>query len=192
MNSHVISTKINSGSKKARFLANRALLCAIVFLVYIPSGKAQPTACKTVRDIHDFVQIWNDAVIGPGGRSHACTLQLLTHDARITGVVMGKDGSSTRVVESPTEFVAWYEQRPNQTFWERTLHSSVEVYENVARVTRTYEVRASATSPVTSTGIEDFELIFDGHEWRAFSMLWQDATPGKPLPSRYLPKAPHP
>jgi hypothetical protein len=40
---------------------------------------------------------------------------------------------------------------------------------------------------VTSTGIEDFQLIFDGTEWKAFSLLWQDATPGKPLPKSYLP-----
>lgn len=143
--------------------------------------------CKPVHDVHEFVQVWNDAVIGPGNRSHACTLHLLTPDAKITGVVMGNDGKSTRTVESPEEFVGWYQKHASETFWERTLHSSVEVYENVARVTRTYEVRASATSPVTSTGIEDFQLIFDGHEWKAFSLLWQDATPGKPLPARYLP-----
>lgn len=165
---------------------NRYATVLSLVLILLTASCVQAEPCKTVHNIQDFVKTWNDAVIGSGSRSHACTLQLLTPDARITGVVMGKDGSSTRVVESPSEFVGWYEKRPNETFWERTLHSSVEVYENVARVTRTYEVRASPTSPVTSTGIEDFELIYDGHEWRAFSMLWQDATPGKPLPPRYL------
>jgi hypothetical protein len=62
-------------------------------------------SCKPVHDIHDFVQIWNDAVIGPGSRSHICTLHLLTPDAKITGVIMGKDGKSSRTVESPQEFV---------------------------------------------------------------------------------------
>lgn len=150
---------------------------------------AQSTpACPPVRDIHKFVQTWNDAVIGPGNRSHACTLNMLTPDARITGVILGKDGKSTRTTESPAEFVAWYQKHTNETFWERTLHSSVEVYENVARITRTYEVRASATAPVQATGIEDFQLIYDGQSWKAFAMLWQDTTPGKPLPSRYLPR----
>jgi hypothetical protein len=143
--------------------------------------------CPPVTDIKNFVHVWNDAVIGPGNRSHACTLSLLTSDARITGVILNKDGTSTRTVESPQEFVEWYQKHPTETFWERTLHSSVEVYDNVARVTRTYEVRATATGPVTSAGIEDFELIFDGHTWRAFSLLWQDASPGHPLPPRYLP-----
>ncbi len=158
------------------------VVCAPAILAQAPAT----TPCPPVREIGDFVQRWNDAVIGSGGRNHACTLAMLTPDARISGVVVGADGKSTRTVESPAEFVGWYEKRPSETFWERTLHSSVEVYENVARVTRTYEVRASATGPVLATGIEDFQLIFDGHEWRAFSMLWQDATPGKPLPGRYL------
>ena len=157
------------------------------------SALGQTNPCEPIRDVKRFVPVWNDATIGPGSRDRSCWLRMLTPDARITGVVMGKDGKSTRTVESPKEFLAWYEARPNEMFWERTLHSSVEVYENVARVTRTYEVRASATGPVLSTGIEDFQLIrvgdSDGGEWKAFAMLWQDATPGKPLPRRYLPVA---
>jgi hypothetical protein len=166
---------------------NRYALLLSVMQIFSAAACVHGETCKPVHDIRDFVQVWNDAVIGPGNRSHTCTLGLLTSDARITGVVPDKDGKPQRVIETPQEFVGWYQQHPKETFWERTLHSSVEVYENVARVTRTYEVRASATSPVTSTGIEDFELIFDGSEWRAFSMLWQDAVPGKPLPLRYLP-----
>lgn len=145
--------------------------------------------CASAHTIPEFLKAWNDAVIGPGSRSHACTLGMLTPDARITGVMPEKDGKVQRVVETPQQFVDWYRQHPNEMFWERTLHSTVEVYENVARVTRTYEVRDSATGPVKATGIEDFELIFVEGEWKAFSLLWQDAVPGKPLPSRYLPRA---
>lgn len=174
---------------KARFIASRALLFLLLYVgVAIGSLAQTPSpACHPVTDIHNFIQLWNDAVIGPGSRSHVCTLGLLTPDARITGVVPGKYGMPTLVVESPKEFVDWYQQRPTETFWERTLHSEITVYENVARVTRTYEVRTSENGPVTATGIEDFQLIFDGKEWRAFSMLWQDAVPGKPLPQSYLP-----
>ncbi len=160
----------------------------MLFLCGIVSATAQPATspCKPVHEIGDFVQVWNDAVIGPGSRSHVCTLGLLTPDARITGVIPDKKGKPQLVIETPQEFVRWYQQHPTETFWERTLHSTVEVYENVARVTRTYEVRASADGPVKATGIEDFQLIFDGKEWRAFSLLWQDAVTGKPLPTRYL------
>ena len=180
-------------SRKVLLLGWAFVLSACFTSAQTPTEKS----CRTVRDIREFVQVWNDAVIGPGSRSHACTLQLLTPDARITGVVLDKDGKSTRIVETPQEFVGWYEKRPNETFWERTLHSSVEVYDNVARVTRTYEVRSSPTGPVTATGIEDFELVRerstgDRSAWRVFAMLWQDASPGHPLPRRYLPNAKHP
>jgi hypothetical protein len=167
----------------------RLHLLAFAFLIPAAMHSQPNPSCPTVRDIHTFVQTWNDGVIGPGNRSHACTLSLLTPDARITGVILGKDGKSTRTTESPAEFVGWYQNHSNETFWERTLHSSIEVYENVARVTRTYEVRASATGPVQSIGIEDFQLMYDGQSWKAFAMLWQDATPGKLLPGRYLPHA---
>lgn len=175
----------------------RRLLLLVVFFgiaisTQLPAQSTAAPVCRPVRDVKDFVAVWNDAATGPGSTSHACTQFLLTPDARITGVVVGTDGKSTRVVETPAEFVDWYRKRPEQTFWERTTHSTVEVYENVARVTRTYEVRASESGQVTATGIEDFQLIFDGSAWRAFSMLWQDASPGKPLPSRYVPGSPQP
>jgi hypothetical protein len=176
-----------------------SLLTAVGVMAALPSPAQTPAplVCQSVRDVKTFVQTWNDAVIGLGSRSHACMLAMLTPDARITGVVIGKDGKSSPVIESPKEFVGWYEQRPNETFWERTLHSTVEVYENVARITRTYEVRSSPTGPVTATGIEDFQLVReraagDGSEWKVFAMLWQDATPGKPLPQRYLPDSRQP
>ena len=166
------------------------LWLVILILAAFHHAQAQ-SSCPTVHDLPDFLPAWTNAVIGPGNRSHQCTLALLTPDARITGVepdkTPGKDGHPNRIVETPEQFVAWYQNHPTQTFWERTTHSTIAVYENVARVTRTYEVRSTPTGPVTSTGIEDFQLIFDGKEWRAFSLLWQDATPGKPLPPGYLP-----
>ena len=163
------------------------LMIAAVLLLGLPSrGQSQSISCPPVLDPAEFNAAWTDAVIGPGNRDHTCLRQLLTADARIIGAVPGKAGLPALEVESPDEFIAWYEKRPTETFWERTLHSSVEVYENVARVTRTYEVRASATGPIQSRGIEDFQLIFDGHTWRAFSLLWQDEVQGKPLPRRYL------
>ena len=170
----------------------KSLLFSLAFTLACQFHAQSPAqSCPTVHNVSDFLPAWTNAVIGPGNRSHQCTLALLTPDARITGVepdkTPGKDGHPNRIVETPEQFVAWYQNHPTQTFWERTTHSTIAVYENVARVTRTYEVRSTPTGPVTSTGIEDFQLIFDGKEWRAFSLLWQDATPGKPLPPGYLP-----
>lgn len=99
-------------SKSALLLGWAFVLFACVGLTQTPAERS----CGTVRDLREFVQVWNDSVIGPGSRSHACTLQLLTPDARITGVVLDKDGKSTRIVENPQEFVGWYEKRPNETF----------------------------------------------------------------------------
>lgn len=143
-------------------------------------------ACPQVRNAGEFTAAWTSAVIGPGNRDHACLRQLLTPDARLVGAVPGNAGAESFVIESPDEFIAWYEKRGSESFWERTLQSSVAIYDNVARVTRTYEVRASSSGPIQSRGIEDFQLIFDGHCWRAFSLLWQDQVKGKPLPASYL------
>ena len=95
--------------KRARFLANRAL-CLVALLTgsAILALSQQPVpACPPVQDIHNFVQVWNDAVIGPGSRNHTCTLGLLTPDARITGVDPGKDGKPQPVIQTPQHIVGW-------------------------------------------------------------------------------------
>lgn len=157
-----------------------------LFAGVMPLAAGQSNSCKSAKTVEEFLMLWNNSVAGRGDRSRACTLQLMTSDARITGAITENDKPKL-IVENPQEFVRWYQEHPNEQFWERTLHSTVDVYENVARVTRTYEVRDSEHSPVKSTGIEDFQLIFRDGRWKAFAMLWQDASAKHPLPTRYLP-----
>jgi hypothetical protein len=150
-------------------------------------GQAAAPVCSPVLDAHEFVDAWTAAVVGPANRDRTCFRQLLSADARLTGAVPGKDGYPSLVVESPEEFIAWYQRRGSETFWERTLHSTVDIYDNVARITRTYEVRSTPAGPIQSRGIEDFQLFFDGRTWRCFALLWQDEVSGKPMPPRYQP-----
>ena len=182
------------GVKRSRESSTIRLVSAlaVVTAFAMPGSGAQtlrsgPPSCAAVHAASEFVEAWTSAVIGPGNRDHTCLRLLLSPDARLVGAVPGEDGHTSLIVETSDEFIGWYEKRGTETFWERTLHSSADVYENVARVTRTYEVRASPTGPVQATGIEDFQLIFDGREWRAFALLWQDEAKGRPLPRRYRP-----
>ena len=174
----------------ARFQWNRAIFFAA--LLFVPVlGITQPVAtvpCPVVHQAKDFAAAWTAAVIGPGNRDHTCLRQLLTKDALITGAAINDDGKTGRIVETTDQFIDWYEKRGTETFWERSLRSTLVVYNNVARMIRIYEVRGTANGPVTARGIEDFQLVFDGLEWRAFTILWQDEIPGKPLPHRLLAK----
>lgn len=168
----------------------KSLLFPLLFplLLTLATTLHAQAPCPTVHNLADFLPAWEAAVQGPGSRSHTCTLALLTPDARISGAMPNKAGFPSLTTESPAEFVGWYQNHPSEPFFERTLHSTTELYDNVARLTRTYEVRDTPTSPVKARGIEHFWLLFDGSTWRAFAMLWQDEAPNKPLPSIYLPK----
>ncbi len=162
-------------------------LFPLLLLIATTLHAQTPPPCPTVHTLASFLPAWEAAVQGPGSRSHTCTLALLTQDARISGAMPNKAGFPELTTESPAEFVAWYQNHPTEPFFERTLQSTTELYDNVARLTRTYEVRDTPTSPVKARGIEHFWLLFDGSTWRAFALLWQDEAPGKPLPSIYLP-----
>ena len=89
--------------------------------------------------------MWSSAPAAAAGAAARCNCsrqmplhyQALYSNSRTVTIDPASSSHRTR------EFVGWYEKRPNETFWERTLHSSVEVYDNVARVTSEGTLRSA-------------------------------------------------
>lgn len=79
-----------------------------------------------------------------------------------------------------------------EEFHECEIARTIEVFGNIAHVFSTYEARfdTSAKEPF-SIGINTIQLVNVGasgkEEWRVSSMAWNDQTPERPIPVRYLP-----
>lgn len=70
-------------------------------------------------------------------------------------------------------------------FTEHELNHVIHQYGNVATVLSSYESR-TATNPKVATGMNIFQLYFDGKRWWILSMVWDEQRPGNPQPPKLM------
>ena len=71
---------------------------------------------------------------------------------------------------------------------ERELAHRVHRYGNVATVLSSYEGKTAA-GKVVARGVNIYQVYFDGKRWWITSVVWDEETPGNPIPAELLEKA---
>jgi hypothetical protein len=99
-----------------------------------------------------------------------------------------RDGAA--VVMSPDDFIARAKPNFDQNgFFERPVANRIERYHDIAHVFSTYESRHKADDAAPFVrGINSFELVHIGEQWKIMTILWQAEDPAHPIPPAYLPK----
>jgi hypothetical protein len=73
-------------------------------------------------------------------------------------------------------------------FFERPVHNSEERFGDIAHVFSTYESRhASSDDKPFTRGINSFQLVRIGDDWKVLSIFWQEEDAAHPIPAAYLP-----
>ncbi len=74
-----------------------------------------------------------------------------------------------------------------RSFREKEIRRTGEYYGSVAQVFSTYIKEMNlADHPKPIRGINSFQLFFANNRWWITSVAWQDESPEKPIPERYL------
>ena len=88
-------------------------------------------------------------------------------------------------------FIAFFGGRVKQgtlrSFEEKEIARTGENYGNLAQVFSTYVKQmnlAAQAKPIR--GINSFQLYFKSNRWWIASVTWQDESPDKPIPEKYL------
>jgi hypothetical protein len=74
-----------------------------------------------------------------------------------------------------------------RSFEEKEIKRTGEYYGSVAQVFSTYVKQmnlADGAKPIR--GINSFQLFFKDNRWWIASVIWQDESPDKPIPGKYL------
>ncbi|MFQ5550626.1 MAG: nuclear transport factor 2 family protein [Gemmatimonadales bacterium] len=71
------------------------------------------------------------------------------------------------------------------SFFERELGRVVEQYGWIAHAFSSYESRTDPDGPVIDSGVNSFQLYFDGRRWWIVTILWDRASRAGPIPERY-------
>ena len=74
-------------------------------------------------------------------------------------------------------------------FFERPVATRLLRYGDMAQVWSTYETREAASDEKPNArGINSFELVRVGKEWKVLSILWQKEDAAHPIPPQFAPR----
>lgn len=145
-------------------------------------GSDQFAIDSTVLDVYNVIsgpagrRDWDrfEALFAPGAR--------LISTKRVDGVV-------TANVMTPKEYTdkagAYFKEHG---FFERPVHNSEERFGDIAHVFSTYESRhASSDDKPFARGINSFQLVRIGDDWKVLTIFWQEEDAAHPIPPAHLP-----
>jgi hypothetical protein len=73
-------------------------------------------------------------------------------------------------------------------FFERSIHNEMQQFGNIVQVWSTYESRHNADDAAPfARGINSFQLLKDGDRYWVVNIFWDQESPTKPIPAKYLP-----
>jgi hypothetical protein len=167
---------------------------AIVLLAGILGGCASVPAAPDVNSeefqIETTVLAVYNVISGPAGRRDWRQFEaLFAPEARIVVSVV-KDGVPGTEVMTTKEYIERSTPGMNEKGWfERPVATRTLHYGNIAQVWSTYEGREAANQekPV-ARGINAFTLVRIGNAWKVQSLVWQEETADRPIPSQFAPK----
>jgi len=180
-----------SGSILARMKKLLVLLLAVASAcASVPSS--QPPAAQPGSDqfaIESTVLAVYNVISGPAGRRDWDRFEALFAPGARMISTHRKDGLVTANVMTPKE----YETKAgayfaDHGFFERPAANRLQRFGDIAHVFSTYESRhASSDEKPFARGINSFQLVRIGDDWKVLTIFWEEEDAAHPIPAEYLP-----
>ncbi|HET8773931.1 MAG TPA: hypothetical protein VFP80_09080 [Thermoanaerobaculia bacterium] len=169
-------------------------LCALLLAALLGACATAPDAAVSAArtDTEEFqiettvLAVYN-VISGPAGRRDWKRFEaLFVPDARIV-VSTAKDGVPGTVVMTTKDYIDRSTPAFNEKgFFERPIATRTLRYGNIAHVWSTYEAReASSQEKPDARGINSFELVRVGSDWKVQSLVWQKESAAHPIPPQF-------
>jgi hypothetical protein len=123
---------------------------------------------------------------GPAGRRDWNRFEALFAPGAHIVVAPQADGVDGAVVMTPKEYAERFTAKLNAAgSFERPVATRVQLYRNIAHVWSTFERREAANQERPGThGINSFEMVRVGNDWKVQSFLSQQEDAAHPIPPR--------
>jgi hypothetical protein len=156
-------------------------LAAIVLMSVAPARPADTDSVDSV------VRAVYDVISGPQGPRDWTRFKALFADgARLISIRMA-NGSPSPFVMTPDEFAERSgANAAKSAFYEAPVTQRVEMFGNIAHVFSTYESRRAPGEKPLARGINSFQLVRPGGNWKVMTILWDSEREGSPIPEKYL------
>src|SRR4051794_33152134 len=167
----------------------------LILLLAAASGCAstsspQPTAPQPGSDqfaIESTVLAVYNVISGPAGRRDWDRFEaLFAPGARLISTKR-KDGAVTATVMTPKEYSTKAgDYFKDHGFFERPAANRMERFGDIAHVFSTYESRhASSDEKPFARGINSFQLVRIGDDWKVLTIFWEEEDAAYPIPAEY-------
>ncbi|MBC3907826.1 hypothetical protein [Undibacterium umbellatum] len=139
-----------------------------------------------VSSIDGIMHAYYEVVSGPPNtpRNIARDISLHHPRAQIFPTVHEKNGDPRLLVFSVQEFHVWSKPVYDTGFYEREIAREVKSFGSSTHIWSTYETRQTPDGEVTSRGINNIQLYFDGQRYWILSETWDSESPRNPLPTK--------
>lgn len=154
-------------------------------------SSSQPPAAQPGSDqfaIESTVLAVYNVISGPAGRRDWDRFEALFAPGARMISTHRKDGVVTANVMTPKE----YETKAgayfaDHGFFERPAANRLQRFGDIAQVFSTYESRhASSDDKPFARGINSFQLVRIGDDWKVLTIFWEEEDAAHPIPAEYL------
>ena len=131
-----------------------------------------------------------NVISGPAGRRDWDRFEaLFAPGARLISTKRGEGGAITAKVMTPEEYKTKASVYFNEHgFFEHPVNTLIDHFSDIAHVFTTYESRhASSDDKPFARGINSFQLVRIGGEWKVLTIFWEEEDAAHPIPRQYLP-----
>ncbi len=163
-----------------------ALAALLVACASVPEAAPPTRAGSDEFDIEATVLAVYNVISGPAGRRDWKRFEaLFAPDARMVAV-----GANGPRVMTTKDYIDRATPHFNEKgFFEQPVATRVLRYGDIAQVWSTYETReASNQEKPMARGINSFQLVRIGSEWKVQSIVWQQEDAAHPIPSQFAPR----
>ena len=137
--------------------------------------------------VESCVRAVYETISGPAGtRDWARFRSLFADGARLITMRVAAQGTTPAVMSVEDYIKRAGASFEKAAFYETELARRAENFGGIAHVFSTYESRRAPTEKPFARGINSFQLVKDGQQWKVITILWDSEREGNPIPEKYL------
>lgn len=151
--------------------------------------KLPKASADDVGDINSVLSVLYETISGQAGepRNWDRFASLWHPDANLVMITPGEDSTANQITLTVESFIAMsLAHSKSRTLYEVECKRTTERIGHMAQVTSTYQILESPGSKeVIITGINLFQLYFDGTRWWIMNCIWENAIGSFDLDEKY-------
>lgn len=152
-----------------------------------PAALTSPSNCPQPKTPAALLDALDDAISGPGTKDFACLQSLFIPGARLVPIqkLQEPTPAGLEIGMRPLTIEQYLDlaKKRQYAIYEKQTGWKSEQFGNIAEIWTTYTVSKEHGGAAVARGVNSFQAIYDGKQWKILELMWQGEGKELPLPS---------